>query len=285
MRLVKYGILILFLTIGLFHSCSNSDILYEIFNSDEERWLCELTAPKYKGRKTGTIECSIVKDYLVSELRSIGYSPKIQSFIFEDSIEMNNVIVTIPGDSDSIVVIGAHYDGAIFSSLYQAADDNASGVVALLSMAKYIGHTKYTTCLCFWDGEEYTGNSAFNGSRYFLQTCDDLDKILWYCNIDCCGRVNDDIFLFYSPDFYRQCVDAYSNVETRKNWQVNVCDKVQYSAGSDYVSFRDFGIPYWGWNDVSTLMFNHSLDDSRDNISIYKIQYVSSLTLRMLSHL
>ena len=283
MRLVKFGILVL--SVVVLYSCSNDDISNYIFNTDEERWLCELTAPKYKGRKTGTIECEMVKDYITMELQNIGYLPKIQSFIFGDSIEMNNIVVTIPGDSDSIVVVGAHYDGAIFSSSYQAADDNASGVVALLSVAKFIGHTKYTTLLCFWDGEEYTGNSAFNGSRYFLQTCDNLDKILWYCNIDCCGRINDDLFLYYSPEFYKQCINAYLNAETHKNLQVNVYDKIQESIGSDYVSFRDVGIPYWGWNDASTLMFNHSLDDSMDKVSVYKIQYVSSVTLRMLSHL
>ena len=287
--LISYGTNILLFVVPLICvgtiSCSKQDVQYISPNTDEEIWLRELTSPKYKGRVTGTVGCAMAKDYIITELQRLGYAPNVQTFNFDNSIIMNNIIVDIPGDIDSLVIIGAHYDGAIQSELYQAATDNASGVVALLSIAKFFGHAKYRTKLCFWDGEEFTGNSAFNGSKYFVDSSEDMEKTRWYCNLDCCGRLNDDIYLYYSQTIQDLCCSAYDLVSSNSKQDFNILKKNQDNEGSDYVSFINAGIPIWGWNDYSTLMFNHTIDDNIENVSIYKIQYVSSVTLRMLQYL
>ena len=275
------GLLICILTI----SCSKDNTLLISVNTDEGIWLQELTSPKYNGRKTGTIECTMAKDYIVEELYKLGYTPKVQSFNFKDSITMNNIIVDIPGEIDSLVIIGAHYDGAVASKYYQAATDNASGVVALLSIAKLIGHSKFQTKLCFWDGEESTSNLVFNGSKYFVNSEVDKHRIRWYCNLDCCGRLNDDIYLYYSQSIQDLCSNAYELVSTYDNPNFNILKKIQNNRGSDYVPFMNAGIPIWGWNDCSTLKFNHTIDDRQDKVSISKIQYISTITLKMLQFL
>lgn len=265
-------------------SCSKQDISDTSY-THEEIWLQELTSSKYGGRKTGTNGCVMAKDYIIEELKKLGHTPNVQTFDFNESIIMNNIIVDIPGDIDSVVIIGAHYDGAVSSELYQAATDNASGVVALLSIAKSIGHSKYKTKLCFWDGEEFTNNSAFNGSRFFVNSSEDIHKIRWYCNLDCCGRSNDDIYLYYSQSIYDLCNDAYDLASVNRKLDFNVLRKIQSNRSSDYVPFADAEIPFWGWNDCSALSFVHTIDDNIGNVSISKIQYVSSVTLSMLQFL
>ena len=62
---------------------------------------------------------------------------------------MRNIIVEIQSDNDSILIVGAHYDGAVNSSKYHVANDTASGIIALLSIVKSILPNKNTILLCF----------------------------------------------------------------------------------------------------------------------------------------
>lgn len=263
----------------IFVSCSKDWPMS--YSSDEDRWLHELTASEFHGRKTGTKECRSAADYIVRELEQMGYNPRIEEFSYRDSITMRNIIVEISGNNDSISIIGAHYDGAVYSSKYQAANDNASGVVALLSIAKSIRAHNNSILLCFWDGEENTEGSAYNGSRYFIEQSDIIDSVKWYCNIDCCGRVNEPIYLYSSIEMK----EIFQGATILSNYSLDIIKKVQDSESSDYVPFKERGIPFWGWNDSNVLSYIHTRGDSTSKISITKIQLVSEITINLLLNL
>ena len=53
--------------------------------------------------------------------------------------DFGNVVCEIAGSSDKVVVIGAHYDSVDGSP---GADDNASGVAALIELANRMRHAK-----------------------------------------------------------------------------------------------------------------------------------------------
>jgi hypothetical protein len=74
------------------------------------------------------------RDYIEGTLASFGYSPQIQPFVV-DGIEYWNVEATRRGaaSADEIVVFGAHYD---VCGSRPGADDNATGVAALLELAR-----------------------------------------------------------------------------------------------------------------------------------------------------
>ena len=81
-----------------------------------------------------------------------------------------NVLGKVPGTAhpDSIILLTAHYDhvGALGDSLYfPGANDNASGVAMLLSLARYFEEhpLPYTLVLVAFSGEE----AGLLGSRYF----------------------------------------------------------------------------------------------------------------------
>lgn len=251
-------------------SCSKG--LTETYSSDEMRWLRALTDVDLKGRKTGTEGCLHAASYICTELVEMGYSPKVEEFSYRDSITMRNIIVEIPGQSDSILIVGAHYDGAVKSSKYQAANDNASGVVALLSVAKSIRPNNDTVLLCFWDGEENTDGTAFNGSSYFVEHFNKRDYIKWYCNIDCCGRDENSIYLYYSPNM----IQKFDDFVIPQDIALNITRKISEDENSsDYVPFKNKGIPFWGWNDIDVLKYIHTPNDATKFISIPKIQSVS----------
>lgn len=87
-------------------------------------------------------------------------------------LQMSNVLGTIPGERpDEYVIVGAHFDHLGVDEtlandrIYNGADDNASGVSAVLQIARAFLATGQkplrTVIFAFWDGEE-KGCSAQN---------------------------------------------------------------------------------------------------------------------------
>ena len=268
-------------------SCEKLDSY--IIDSIEYKWMSELTSSKYKGRKTGTEECMKAADYISNELKQMGYMPVEQHFMCDDSLVMRNIYVRVLGKTDSLIIVGAHYDGAKFSSKYQAADDNASGVVALLSICNKISRLsvipKKTFLFCFWDGEETVGNSCFNGSRYFVKSFPELHMVNMYCNLDCVGRKNKDIYFYYSDGKEIYSEKMKSLLKDYRNSNYSISYKKNENSGSDYVSFRKVGIPFCGWNDYDVFDYIHSTNDNIKNISFEKIYNISDLTIKMIMQL
>jgi hypothetical protein len=100
---------------------------------------------------------------------------------------------------DQEIIICAHYDDMPPGSIAPGADDNASGVAAVLEAARVISHieTKYTIIYAFWDEEEL----GLIGSRHYAdQAFSSGDKILGVINLDMIAweSNNDNAFNLYS---------------------------------------------------------------------------------------
>jgi len=97
-----------------------------------------------------------------------------------DYLYSQNIILTVPGQSNQIIVVGAHYD----SYPYPGASDNASGVAILLESAyrmRYIDNY-YTIKYVFFGAEEV----GLLGAYYFLESLTDIqrDSLLFMINAD-----------------------------------------------------------------------------------------------------
>ncbi|MDB5037560.1 MAG: peptidase family m28 [Bacteriovoracaceae bacterium] len=126
--------------------------------------------------------------YLESVAQQLGYKTDRQSWNARmrssgGSIELTNLIVNGPAASTSAptLIIGAHYDSINSDSgswmdrhgRYRAtpgADDNGSGVVALLTLLKRFRSIapKLNLQIVFFDAEEPSPTGVFVGSRYFV---------------------------------------------------------------------------------------------------------------------
>lgn len=86
-------------------------------------------------------------DYIDRELNAAGYQPQRQIYTVR-GLECVNLDVEIAGSSqpNEIVLIGAHYDSAIGTP---GANDNASGVAALLALARRLAGSKPQRTLRF----------------------------------------------------------------------------------------------------------------------------------------
>jgi Zn-dependent M28 family amino/carboxypeptidase len=77
--------------------------------------------------------------YIRESLEDAGYAVTVQPFNSR-GITVNNIEAVLPGDgaADEIIVVGAHYDSVAGSP---GANDNASGVAALLELARMLAGT------------------------------------------------------------------------------------------------------------------------------------------------
>lgn len=131
-------------------------------------------------------------------------------------LPLTNVMARIEGKNpNEIVVMGAHYDHLGVDPLldgdkiYNGADDNASGVSAVLQIARAFLESgvkpERTIIFALWDGEE----KGLLGSEHFVLTYPDLSKIKGYINFDMIGRNNNEAKPKHVVYFYTEAHPAF----------------------------------------------------------------------------
>lgn len=97
-------------------------------------------------------------------------------------VTSSNIIVDLPGHSEELILVGAHYDG---HDIAQAATDNGSGTAVLLelvrALAPWRGRLQRGVRCCFWGSEE----AGLLGSWHYARTAGAaLDPVVWVLNLD-----------------------------------------------------------------------------------------------------
>jgi Zn-dependent M28 family amino/carboxypeptidase len=132
-------------------------------------------------------------DLVERELAAAGYRVERQSYQTSEDIRSDNLIVEIPGRSKEIVVIGAHYDSVLGTV---GADDNASGVAALLALARRFAGTKPARTLrfvAFANEEPPHFQSANMGSYQYAKRCHERkEKIVAMISLETIGYYSDE---------------------------------------------------------------------------------------------
>ena len=245
-----------------------------------------LAHDELEGREAGFRGGRVAREYIISRLRELEISPffgdtYVQPFeaykvdhqrkgrfqVHPDSIallkqdthqalKMNNVVGFIPGKkSDEYVIVGAHYDHLGLDpylagdQIYNGADDNASGVSAVLQIAKAFvlsgQQPERNVVFAFWDGEE----KGLLGSKYFVQESTILDQIKGYLNFDMIGRNNKPDQPKHVVYFYTEAYPVFGDwlKEDIKKYKLDI--EPDYRAwdkpvgGSDNGSFAKHKIP------------------------------------------
>jgi len=153
-----------------------------------------LSSDEYEGRKSGTKGSELARAYLVKRLKEIDVEAHPALGAYEQNFEIKgrnsvtkgvNLVSYVKGKTDDVIVISAHYDhiGIIKNEIYNGADDNASGVAALLSFAKYFKEHQPNNTLIFalFDAEEM----GLQGAKAFVANPPvALEKIKLNINMD-----------------------------------------------------------------------------------------------------
>jgi hypothetical protein len=226
-----------------------------------------------------------------------------------------NVLGMIEGSDpklkDEYFVVGAHFDGlgAWQDYVYNGADDNASGSVGVMNIAKAIAASpvkpKRSVVFALWTGEE----EGLLGSRYYtLNPIFPIEKTVGYLNFDMISRPYDETTLArslrqYSVPGAEELVKKirapwfvtvnltegtpFADISREMNKYVGLDLAMRFNAlgvgsgGSDHASFAGVKIPFVYYMAASTTDY-HQTSDSVEKVSgelIAKISQHGFLTV------
>ena len=166
-----------------------------------------LADDSFEGRLVGTRGGRAAGQYIAQQLRPLNVAPAGSDGMFLECDDGGrSILVLWPGSDpelrDEVIVVGAHYDhvgdgrkghaaGAV-GVIYNGADDNASGVAALLELVEAVAEhrvdTRRSILFAFWDGEEM---GMLGSKQWFKQPTVPSDKVRLAINIDMIGRLRD----------------------------------------------------------------------------------------------
>ncbi len=193
----------------------------------------------------------------------------------EPEAPAQNVLAVLPGRSDRVVVLGAHYDHLGLlpdGTLYPGANDNASGVAALLEIARSWQAAGFvperTVLFAAWDAEE----KGLVGSTYFVRhPVYPLDRIEAMLQLDMVGSSP-------RPDLLIDGDGLVADHTLAAAAELGVHVELQEVGRSDHAPFRDAGVPatlyIWPAFDIEPY---HRPGDTPDTISPDLLRQAGSL--------
>ncbi len=245
---------------------------------DLQKHLYVIASDQMEGRETGSAGQKKAGRYLIGQYRSNGISHPKQAKDFYQTVpaaflnakynenlpDSENIWAFIEGSEkpDEILVISAHYDhvGTKNGQVYNGADDDGSGTVALLEMAQAFAKAKKdgngpkrSILFLHVTGEEH----GLHGSRYYSENpLFPLKNTIADINIDMIGR-RDTIHQNTGNYIYvigsgRLSTDLYNAVEKANKASVNLDldykyddrnDPQRFYYRSDHYNFAKHGIP------------------------------------------
>jgi acetylornithine deacetylase/succinyl-diaminopimelate desuccinylase-like protein len=218
--------LILFTLITHLHIKSQSLVDSIIKLPSLQQTVYFLSHDNLKGRFTGSAGSKVAAKFIAAKFDSLGlkhiqgnsgsFNISYDNF-YDKKVEIINVMAglypTIP--NDTIIIFSAHYDhigqgSDIFfntnftsrDSIFNGADDNATGVAALLELAKYYAAKKnnqYILLFIAFSGEEL----GMLGSKY-LSDHINSKLVKAVINLDMLGRpIGEKCFIISSQKIYQ----------------------------------------------------------------------------------
>jgi Zn-dependent M28 family amino/carboxypeptidase len=195
---------------------AQSSMLDSLVTTDSLQYLVQtLAADSMQGRLAGSEEANQAARFIAATFSKAGAAPlhghndyllPFQVFVKENAATTYNVVAVLPGRSrpGELILFTAHYDhvgtpsGHHFyrppekggpeknDTIYNGANDNASGVSAIISLARYFGrlnNNERTIIFIAFSGEEM----GLLGSR-FMANVIRADSIKAMINMDMIGR-------------------------------------------------------------------------------------------------
>ena len=235
-----------------------------------------LASPMFKGRLTGTEGSKLAQAYISKRFSEIGLAhygagyampfaftrKSIRGLLSPDKKytteypDATNLVGYIRGSKDPnrIMVVSAHYDhlGERAGAVYHGADDNASGVGAMLAVAAYFKQHPplHTVVFAAFDAEEL----GSGGANHFIEALPfPRAQLAFNLNLDMVSRNDSNEVwasgLYHNPSlkYLAAAAAKHSTVKVRTGH-----DKPMLLAGlvedwtssSDHRSFHAAGVPF-----------------------------------------
>lgn len=243
-----------------------------------------LSSDRMMGRKTGTRGNREAQFYIKKRFKAIGlkkmFNTYEQPFFFQHKgkkIMGTNLLGYLEGKTDTWLVISAHYDHlgtgkpVNGDSVYNGADDNASGVAGLLALAKYFKDhpPRHNLLFIAFDAEE----EGLQGAKAFVSHSKDLlSKIKLNINMDMISHSEkNELYACGTHQFprlkpYLQNAGEASSIHLKFGHDGGNPGEADWTNQSDQGAFYAAGIPfvYFGVEDHPDY---HKVSDSFKSIT------------------
>jgi len=224
-----------------------------------------LCAEKFEGRGAGSAGLALAASWIEARFRELGLKGQgeagyRQEWQSKDGKTMVNLIAVLEGQASGAqstageaasrhVVLGAHYDhlgrgepgSANAGVLHPGADDNASGVAALLECARQMqsaGPPARDVVFVAFGGEE----TGLLGSAYYAEhPARPLAECTAMLNLDTVGRLAGNKLTIFGAETAQQLADVLRGVNTGFRFDLQLPEKDP--GGSDQTNFVRKGVP------------------------------------------
>lgn len=224
-----------------------------------------------------------VKNFLEEKEAFVQFTVQSKETQFQD-LNIGGILEgEVPGKKDEFLVLGAHYDhlGQDEKSgfYYPGADDNGSGVAAILEMTRILGENKKdlrrNLLFLFFGGEEW----GLWGSRTFIQRpFVPLQQVKAMLSLDSIGgKTEEKEVSLIGRSFYPSLAERNKRFIHRLGLKEGQdIDRYAFVFGSDHYPFSQAGIPSLDYfaSDYKKL---HTLQDRLESIDLEKLSEITRL--------
>ncbi len=270
-----------------------------------------LSRDELKGRGLGTDGIDRTAEFISRKFKDAGLQPagNTEGSYYqtwsdkccnpEKTVLMKNVIGVIPGKKSEFsmqsIVIGAHYDhlGTGWpevreeknrGKIHNGADDNASGVAALIELAETLANNlnpDRTVIFVAFTGEE----SGKRGSKHYVkrQKRYPIDKCIAMINLDSVGRLEKRKLLVLGAQSAREWIHILRGAGFVTGVDIDVVQEELDS--SDQKSFQEAGVPSIQLFSGPHLDYHRPTDtaDKIDPEGLMKVAYVAKEVIEYLA--
>ena len=232
-----------------------------------------LSSDEFEGRRTGTKGAEKARQFIINEYKNLqveSFGEFQHEFTFTrrgDTIKGINVLAKVKGTKypDDYIVVSAHYDhlGKRDGIIYNGADDDASGVSALIAFAEVLKESppKHSVILAAFDAEEL----GLQGAKYFVDKMTN-NNIVLNLNMDMISRsTKNELYVVGSryTEFLGTTISNYKNPTGTKLLvgHDGTDGKQDWTYSSDHAPFYRAGIPFLYFGNEDHKGYHNPSDD------------------------
>ena len=185
--------------------------------------------------------------------------------VFLRDIVTHNVIGSVSGLKKKSIIISAHYDhlGMMGKAIFPGANDNASGVAMLLSLANYFSDKspKYNLVFIAFGAEEV----GILGSKYYVENpLFPLDDIKFVLNLDIMGTGDEGITVVNGL-LHKKQFKQLTSINKKQEYLSKIKIRGR-AANSDHYWFSQLGIPSFFIYTMGGIKAYHDVYDKSETL-------------------
>ncbi len=222
------------------------DYAAAVSQAELEQTIADLVA--FGTRHTDTDGDEAARDYLVQRLEEYGYAPELDPFTALGT-PANNIIARLPGteDPDTVYLFSAHYDSTSSDPFVDApgADDNATGVAAVLEAARILAGERFAATIWFvLTAAEEQGSL---GSEHMAEWLDlqsiDVQGVIAPDMIGYWPLGDDDLMDILGDEQSEHLVEQMASIADALGVANKTWVEHSYCYGDDHTNFQEAGFP------------------------------------------